>query len=73
MFPENANVYTDSDWAGQPQTHKNTSGGVVQWGDATLAAWSRTQESESVSSAEAELFALRTGIAEGDGDETSLE
>ena len=25
------NVYTDSDWAGQATTCKNTSGGVVQW------------------------------------------
>ena len=63
---ENMNVCTDRDWASQPQTHKNTSGEVVQWGDPTLAARSRTQQSVRVSSAKAELFALRTGIAEGD-------
>ena len=37
------NVYTDSDWAGQATTCKSTSGGVVQWRNATLTAWSRTQ------------------------------
>ena len=34
------NVYTDSDWGGQATTCKSTSGGVVQWGNATLTAWS---------------------------------
>ena len=37
--PEFGNVYTDSDWAGQATTCKSTSGGVVQWGNATLTAW----------------------------------
>ena len=59
------NVYTDSDWAGQASTCKSTSGGVVQWGNATLTAWSRTQQTVSLSSAEAELCALTTGVAEG--------
>ena len=59
------NVYTDSDWAGQATTCKSTSGGVVQWGNATLTAWSRTQQTVSLSSAEAELYALTTGVAEG--------
>ena len=59
------NVYTDSDWAGQTTTCKNTSGGVVQWCNATLTAWSRTQQTVSLSSAEAELYALTTGVAKG--------
>ena len=59
------NVYTDSDWAGQATTCKSTSGGVVQWGNATLTARSRTQQTASLSSAEAELYALTTGVAEG--------
>ena len=59
------NVYTDSDWAGQATTCKSTSGGVVQWVNATLTAWSRTQQTVSLSSAEAELYALTTGVAEG--------
>ena len=64
ITPSNfVNVYTDSDWAGQATTCKSTSGGVVQWGNATLTAWSRTQQTVSLSSAEAELYALTTGVA----------
>ena len=37
----------------------------MQWGNATLTAWSRTQQTVSLSSAEAELYALTTGVAEG--------
>ena len=59
------NMYTDSDWARQATTCKSTSGGVVQWRNATLTAWSRTQQTVSLSSAEAELYALTTGVAEG--------
>ena len=54
-----------SDWAGQAITCRSTSGGVVQWGNSTLTAWSRTQQTVSLSSAEAELYALTTGVAEG--------
>ena len=35
--PKLVNVYTDSDWAGQATTCKSTSGGVVQWRNATLS------------------------------------
>ena len=58
--------------AGQATTCKSTSGGVVQWGNATLTEWSRTQQTVSLSSAEAELFALTTGVCRRDGDETSF-
>ena len=64
-LPKNVNVHTDSDWAGQAATCRSTSGGVVQWENATLTAWSRTQQTVSLSSAEAELYALTTGVAEG--------
>ena len=64
-FPPFVNVYTDSDWAGQNQTCKSTSGGVTQWGSTTLPAWSRTPQSVRLSSADAELYALTTGISEG--------
>ena len=59
------NVYTDSDWAGQATTCKSTSGGVVQWRNATLTTLSRTQQTVSLSSAEGELYALTTGVVEG--------
>ena len=44
------------------QKHKWRSCAVV---NATLTAWSRTQQTVSLSSAETELFALTTGVAEG--------
>ena len=31
ILPPFVNMYTDSDWAGQHQTCKSTSGGVTQW------------------------------------------
>ena len=39
-LPKFVNVCTDSDWAGQATTCKSTKNGVVQWGNATLTAWS---------------------------------
>ena len=63
--PKFVNVDTDSDWAGQVTTCNSKSGGVVQWRNATLTTCSRTQQTVSMSSAEAELCALTTGIAEG--------
>ena len=64
-IPLFVNGYTDSDWARQQQTCTSTSGGVTQWRSATLSAWSRTRESVSLSSAQAELYALPVVIAEG--------
>ena len=43
---------------------KNRSDGVMQWGDATLTAWSRKQQTVILSFDETELYALTTGFAE---------
>ena len=64
-FPQSVNVYTDSDWAGQPITCKSTSGGVVQWRNATVVCMVTNTQSVSLSSAEAELYALTPGSDEG--------
>ena len=37
----------------------------MHWGYSTLTVWSRTQQTVSLSSAEAELYALTTSVAEG--------
>ena len=50
--------YSDSDWAGCKRTGKSTSGGVVMLGSHLVKSWSRTQDSVTLSSAEAELVAL---------------
>lgn len=51
-------VFSDSDWAGDIETRKSTSGGGVIFGTHLLAHWSMTQQSISLSSCEAELKAL---------------
>ena len=52
---ENAAVTgcSDSDWAGCRTTGKSTSGGVIQPGARLIKTWSRTQDSITLSSAEA--------------------
>ena len=50
--------FSDSDWAGDRKTAKSTSGGLVMRGRHLIKAGSRTQDSITLSSAEAELVAL---------------
>ena len=50
--------YSDSDWAGCKSTGKTTSGGLVMLGAHLIKSWSLTQDSVTLSSAEAELLAL---------------
>ena len=48
----------DSDWSGCRATGESTSGVLVQLGTHLLKTWTITQESVTLSSAEAELVAL---------------
>ena len=57
-------VYVDSDWAGDKQQRKSTSGGLVIVGGRVVKSWSRTQRGRSLSSAEAEYYAIVMGAAE---------
>ena len=54
-------VAVDSDWAGCRKTRKSTSGGCMMIGRHLLRAWSSTQPSIAMSSAEAEYYALVEG------------
>ena len=56
--PSTVTTYTDSDWAGDKRSRKSTSGGVVMYGAHYIKHWSKAQQSISLSSAEAELYAL---------------
>ena len=49
---------SDSDWGGCERTRRSTSGGVLMHGRHLLGFWSRTQQTVSLSSCEAEINAL---------------
>ena len=56
--------FSDSDWAGCRVTGKSTSGGALGIGSHLIKAWSRTQNNVTLSSAEAELYAMVKCTAE---------
>ena len=62
--PFEIECYVDSDWAGCHTTRKSTSGLVLQLFGTTLLTASRTQATIALSSGEAELYAIGTGVAE---------
>merc|ERR1712062_809400 len=47
--------FSDADWAGCQRTRRSTLGGTILLGDHLLKAWSRTQATFALSSAESEL------------------
>ena len=58
------NVYVDSDWAGCVETRKSTTGFSITFLGATISYGSRTQATITLTSAEAELYAINTGATE---------
>ena len=52
-------LFSDSDWGGCVRTRKSTTGGVMMRGSHMITAWSKTQQRDSLSSAEAELKASK--------------
>ena len=59
--------YVDSDWAGCKATRKSTSGGVLHINRVCVHHYARTQTTVALSSGEAELYAIGTGVAESLG------
>ena len=60
-------AYSDSDWGGDIESRRSTSGEGIQYGKRVICHWSRTQHVISLSSAEAELHGLCTCASEGLG------
>ena len=71
--PSQLDIFTDSDWAGCKTTFRSTSGGVALWGSHCIKTWWSTQATIALSSAEAELYALTKGAAQGLGMMTLME
>lgn len=57
----------DSDWAGNKMDRKSTSGGVLRIGSHAIKTWSSTQQTISLSSAEAELYAMTKAATQAVG------
>ena len=60
-------AYSDSDWAGDRQTRKSTSGGMICIAGAMIKSWSKNQSVVARSSGEAEFYALNRAITEALG------
>ena len=54
----NLQGYADSDWAGDRQNMKSTSGGVIMWSGYCTKAWSTSQSALALSSEGAALYAV---------------
>jgi hypothetical protein len=65
--PTAITLLTDSDWAGDVQTRRSTSGVVIQMGRHLLQFSSKLQKTVALSSGEAELNALVSGLTEALG------
>ncbi len=66
-------VYTDSDWAGDPQTRRSTSGVLVMRGSHLLKHSSTVQQVIGLSSAESEYYALTKGACTGLGVQSHMQ
>ena len=66
-------VQSDSDWAGDIQTRKSTSGGTIRLGAHLVKSWSKDQGSIATSSGEAELYAATKAASEALGLQSALK
>ena len=55
--------FGDSDFAGEIETRKSTSGGICCIGDHTVKSWASTQSIIALSTGEAELYAINRSAA----------
>ena len=72
MDSDDVDVYADANWAAGPN-RKSTSGGCVFHRGVLLTTWSRTQPTVTLSTAEAELYAMGMAVQEGKFIQNILE
>jgi hypothetical protein len=60
-------IMSDSDWAGDEETRKSTSGGLLRYGGHLISHRCKTQATVALSSGEAELNTIVKGCSEGIG------
>ena len=65
-------TWTDSDWAGDREDRRSTSGGVLLLGGNAVKHWSITQHVIALSVGEAEYYAIVKGSAESVGVQSLL-
>jgi len=65
QLPEDLDVYVDSDWCGESDTRKSTSGGAACLDDIDMKHWCVSQATIALSSAEAEHNSAIKGTVEG--------
>ena len=64
---DNLEIFVDTDFAGCKETRRSTAGGVCLINGSLVKAWSKTQTTIALSSGEAELGGISSGIAQGLG------
>jgi len=64
-LPETLDLFVDSDWSGELDTRKSTSGGAAVLDENELKHWCQSQPSVSLSSGEAEAKSCVRGTIEG--------
>ena len=70
--PDVLETHVDSDWAGDIRSRRSTSGGLIRLAGAWIQSWSRLQSVTALSSAEAEYYALTTGLQESRAIQSTL-
>lgn len=66
-------VHADSNWAACLDTRISVSAGVIMCAGGVVKTWSRDQNFQSLSSAEAELYAANLGAQQAIGVQTMLK
>lgn len=60
-------IFVDTDFAGCKETRRSTAGGIAMINNSNIKAWAKTQTTTVLSSREAELGGIASGIAQGLG------